>query len=48
MLLGTDTAVTNSGAAVSNESVTVIAKGTYVALAKRKIATSPAPVVPVA
>jgi len=45
MLLGTDTAVTNTGAAVANESVTVIAKGTYVALAKRKIASSPAPVV---
>lgn len=45
MLLGTDTAVSNTGAAVSNESVTVIAKGTYVALAKRKIAASPAPVV---
>lgn len=45
MLLGTDSAVTNTGAAVTNESVTVLGKGTYVLLAKRKIAASPAPVV---
>jgi hypothetical protein len=45
MLLGTDTAISNTGAAVNNESLTVIAKGTYVALAKRRIAASPAPVV---
>jgi len=45
MLLGTDTAVTNTGDAILDEVVTVIAKGTYVALAKRKIAASPAPVV---
>lgn len=45
MFLGTDSTVTNVGAAINNESVTVIAKGTYVALAKRKIASSPAPVV---
>jgi hypothetical protein len=45
MMLGTDTAITNTGAAITNESVTVIAKGTYVALAKRRIAASPAPVV---
>lgn len=45
MLLGTDSAVTNTGAAITDEVITVIAKGTYVALAKRKIAASPAPVV---
>lgn len=45
MLLGTDTAVTNTGAEITDEVVTVIAKGTYVALAKRKIAASPAPIV---
>lgn len=45
MLLGTDTAVSNTGAAITDEVITVIAKGTYVALAKRKIAASPAPVV---
>jgi len=45
MLLGTDSAVTNTGAAITDEAITVIAKGTYIALAKRKIAASPAPVV---
>lgn len=45
MLLGTDSTVTNAGGSISNESVTVIGTGTYVSLAKRKIATSPAPVV---
>lgn len=45
MLLGTDSTVTNTGALINNESVTVTATGTYVALAKRKLALSPAPVV---
>ena len=45
MLLGTDTAVTNTGAAILDEVITVIAKDTYIALSKRKIAASPAPVV---
>jgi len=45
MTLGTDaTVAVNSGAAV-NESVTVSAKGTFVALANQKILTSPSPVV---
>ena len=45
MLLGTDTAVTNTGAAILDEVITVIAKDTYIALSKRKIAAAPAPVV---
>ncbi len=45
MLLGTDSVVTNTGASITDEVITVIAKGTYIALAKRKIAASPAPVV---
>jgi hypothetical protein len=45
MLLGTDTAVTNTGAAITNEAVTVLAKGTYVTLVKRKLDTNVAPVV---
>lgn len=42
MLLGTDSAVTNTGALINNESLTLIAKGTYIPLAKRKLAASPA------
>lgn len=45
MLLGTDSTVTNTGAAVSNESLTVLAKGTYIPLTKRKLDTNNAPVV---
>lgn len=45
MFLGTDTTITTSGSSILNESITVIAKDTYIALAHRKIATSPAPVV---
>lgn len=37
MLLGTDTAITNTGAAVTNEAISVLAKGTYIPLAKRKL-----------
>jgi hypothetical protein len=37
MLLGSDSAVTNVGAAVTNEAITVIAKGTYIPLAKRHL-----------
>jgi hypothetical protein len=37
MLLGSDTAITNTGAAINNEAVTVIAKGTWIPLAKRKL-----------
>lgn len=45
MFLGTDTTISVTGSTISNESITLITKGTYVALTKRKIATSPAPVV---
>lgn len=45
MFLGTDTTITVTGSTISNESITVIAKDTYISLSKRKIATSPAPVV---
>jgi hypothetical protein len=45
MLLGTDSTVTNTGAAVTNEAITVLAKGTYIPLAKRKLDTNAAPVV---
>lgn len=45
MFLGTDTTISVTGSTISNESITVIAKDTYIALSKRKIATSPAPVV---
>jgi len=37
MLLGTDTAITNSGAAVVDEVVTVVGKGAWIPLAKRKL-----------
>jgi hypothetical protein len=45
MLLGTDSTITNVGAAVSNEAIAVLAKGTYIPLAKRRLDTNVAPVV---
>lgn len=45
MTLGTDSTVSTTGAAISNESLTVLAKGTYIALANRKLDTNAAPVV---
>lgn len=45
MTLGTDSTVSVTASSVSNEVVTVLAKGTYVSLANRKLDTGVAPVV---
>jgi hypothetical protein len=45
MLLGTDSDITNSGAAAVDEVVTVVGKGAWIPLAKRKLNSSVAAVV---